>query len=575
MGINAYDKVGYSSLNLPTLQEMMQVPAYLTQKHEEAQEQIGLLEAEGNKIAHLAQIDPEVAKRYTTYQQQISSLSDLLMSKGVAKSNIRANVGKAKATYMQQVAPVLEADAVLKNDQALLKELAVKDPTLLVNANTQDFTHGAYLKRGNQSYIPNMVSGAALASSFGNKLARLSQEWVSKKATLHNSGLPYQYIQELRKGLTPDEVTKIMQSKGEFDKGAITEFDNYIQQSLMTTLDEFDVAGKLGNNPELLQRAITATLGGAIAAIGGTQLNNAQDSYSMSVAADDRRFERELALIEARERGKTPKGGEIFNSRTKPVSSESHTKIQKVGDLIEKDPELTNPKIITKLQELGISPTDEYGNPKSKATLRAEYEGLRALSIAGENEILINPNPQLEQSIVRSLQAAKLETRWIGTDDIDKFVENDKLKGQIAISSVTGRISMLVGGEEIEIPAYVFGNAVQNQIKSDRGAMATVLGLTADPDKPLPMGAIISAAHTRGMKYAKDTFAPELLKQLQQDPNFNSYGPRQQEALIEDARSTAVAYGLNAVNEELKQYMSPTGLASVFVASVGAQQTTY
>lgn len=566
MAINAYDKVGYSSLNLPTLQEMMQIPAYLTQKHEEAQEQIGMLETEGGRIAHLAQVDPEVAKRYTAYQSHLSQLGETLMKKGVAKSNIRANVGKAKSLYMQQIAPVLEADAVLKKDKSLLDELRFKNPSLLINLNPEELTHGAYLKRGNQSYIPPMISGQDLKISFGEKLSRLSTEFLKKNPSLHRSGLPFIYLQELRKGLTPDEVAQVMQ--GQFDSEDLKGYTNFIKQSLYSTLDEFGVREKFGNNPELLQKAAQVALSGAPAAMGGTQVTNLNDSYNAAIAADERRLERELQLVNARAaaKGDTFDSEAIFNPITRVAPSKSFNKIQETGELLKDDTNITNRRTRERLQKLGISFVNSDGTNKSIAQVKAEFDALHKGVVMAEQEYVINPTSELERSFLSYLKAS--------TSNTERFINEDgKLKGQLRIAPLTGTIKLVNEGKETTLPSHIFGTAVTQELERIRAKVYQVLGLPSDPSTPLSSDAIGRAVSAKAAEWEIDNgkqLYTENKKLLE-----SATSPQEYEAILNYLRGEAINLGFKAIDNELSQSINPTRLAQILVASVGAQQKTY
>lgn len=107
-GINAYDKVSYSQLNLPNMQELMAVPAYMQQQQDAALEQAAMLQSEGDKIKIAAMENPDgiAAKSYQQYNNLLENGIDDILTKGYKNSNAKRKLLEARAMYQNQIAPI-------------------------------------------------------------------------------------------------------------------------------------------------------------------------------------------------------------------------------------------------------------------------------------------------------------------------------------------------------------------------------------------------------------------------------------------------------------------------------------
>lgn len=107
-GINAYDKSSYSQLNLPNMQELMAVPAYMQQQQDAALEQASMLQSEGDKVKFAAMENPDgiAAKSYQEYNNLLNEGIDDILNKGYKNSNAKRKLFEAKSMYQSQIAPI-------------------------------------------------------------------------------------------------------------------------------------------------------------------------------------------------------------------------------------------------------------------------------------------------------------------------------------------------------------------------------------------------------------------------------------------------------------------------------------
>lgn len=107
-GINAYDRASYSQLNLPNMQELMAVPAYMQQQQDSALEQASMLQSEGEKIKMAAMENPNgiAAKSYQEYNNLLNTGVDDILTKGYKNSNAKRKLLEARSMYQNQIAPI-------------------------------------------------------------------------------------------------------------------------------------------------------------------------------------------------------------------------------------------------------------------------------------------------------------------------------------------------------------------------------------------------------------------------------------------------------------------------------------
>lgn len=316
MSINAYDQIQYSRLNLPTMQEMMIAPQYLTQRHDEALDAIGQLEAEGATIENLASTSEEARRRLTQYQKSIEDASNTLMTEGAGKGIVRSKIQKAKAAYASNILPVLQADTVRKQDLQAISQARLQGDNLLIDPNTLNLDN--YINNNGTSVLDNAVSSKALQTTVAAKVAGLANH-ITGLEREEDRQLAYTFLEKIQKGLSPLEVQAFI--TGNMKDTAI---GNFLQNAINSTLTEFGVPEKFGNNEALLEAAYNNAASGVYAAIGANDIRPIQDNYGMQVSMQDRAFAQQwdmqkdaqahqmnMALLQAKlKETDSPKGGD-------------------------------------------------------------------------------------------------------------------------------------------------------------------------------------------------------------------------------------------------------------------------
>ena len=353
MAVNAYDRASYSQLKLPTFQEMMIAPQYLTEQHEMAQARADELLSEAQKVELAAMENPngKAAQLYQGYTQRLNEAVNSLNERGINASNIKANLGRLKADYNAQIAPIAQAWEQQRKDKEAYNAMTAKDRSLITAYDPSQASIDAYLGRNNASYIPQGISGNEIAQRVA-MAAKPYSDWISQRLPeIAKTGLPYKYFTMVQKGFSPDDVAAAMRDDGidaqTASEGALMLKD--LRDNVIASSGAYEL---FGNNPEAIDRLIQYANTGLSQAIGTKQFGQLEDTAGLQAEADYRRDR----LARARAADKKKKSTMPAVNMLPGVKVED-TKRGK--ELLEKMQSLDNPEIKSVLQ--GITKvTPEY-----------------------------------------------------------------------------------------------------------------------------------------------------------------------------------------------------------------------
>lgn len=521
MGINAYDQVQYNSLNLPGLEELAKIPMMLNAKHEAAEEEIALVGAESEQIALLASdpLNKEVAKRYQNFQNQLKSVGDTLLKQGVGKSNIRAKIGNLKGQYLKEIAPVLQAQDLRHKDLAMLKELQLRDPSMIVDYDATQYSIDSYLQRGNSSADIRAISGTAIKESAGQKFSILASELQKNGIKNIPTSLPFQYVQLIESGVPVDQVMKALQ--GQYSEGELGNFGKQIQTIIDSTLQEFGVGEKFEAGSQAYNQAVQAALSGVVAAVGAPKLNNVTDNYSMQVSLD--------AMRDKAARNKAAKEAPLFPLF--PLASESKfsipRKLSKIGSLVEGQMEsgvttLTENEIFH-LNKAGISTVYDDGTPKTPEQLHNDielYNKTNATMIMGLNIPVDNTTNKAFASAIKATLPSSTVTELIDAASGD-------LKGQVTLIPRTRQLGIQVNGKFIEIPFDKLDPSIQTAMDDYTKQLATNVGLHYDPNSIPTVEALQKQVYNRTQEIRNTKVLPGIQDEYDQSKKLieEKFGP--------------------------------------------------
>lgn len=210
--ITPYDKIQVGQLRLPTLQEMMITPEYLAQKTEAVQTYATEIQSEAEKAKmFISAEDDNESKEYEGYIGKLTQASKNLAKSGMKGgdiASIKASLGEIKALYNKTILPIITAGQQRVADQNLLKELALKDNSLIFVPKSPTLTD--YKNNNYASLLPEMVSGNAITQDVATEMSAFKdQPGQNKYNIIPLKGIKYQYIYEIQRGLNPEQIKNI------------------------------------------------------------------------------------------------------------------------------------------------------------------------------------------------------------------------------------------------------------------------------------------------------------------------------------------------------------------------------
>ncbi len=554
MGINAYDRVEYNRLNLPSLQELMVAPQYLTDKQEQTQEEIGMLQSEGEVIAGLAEESPEVAARYNQYQGKLNDLLNTLNTKGVAKANIRTKIGEAKSLYVKNIMPVIQADQVRKQDLAALTQANLQGQNLIVDENK--FNIDTYVQNNGQSILNNAVNGNVLKQSFAEKMRVLATDINNIDPELAKTGLPYQYLMHYNAGLSQEDITKALMQ--EFDTPTLKRWEGYIKSSLDSTLQEQGVYEKFADNPQLINRSISMALSGMYAAAGTPQIQMVGDNYGMQVSLMDRKAAQEAAQEAAKVAAKAPGSGRYTKELLKSGWTE---KVQKLATSFKG----SNKDLADLYTNTGINPyvKDNNGNPMLRPLDELKHE----LELAAIGSDITNSVYPVDLTAEDDKNLAKIigSSSFLDKKVKDKLLVVDEktgipggLKGKLVVDPLIGQIVLQPYNSKddpIILPPEAMDDYLRGVLESTRSITSEYFDIPYTQGQPLNADDINKAMYTRARALTSE--ATNVRKQaILSDTSYASYTPKEKDELIRSIERETMP---NAVKEVGRAYYEVLG----------------
>lgn len=297
--INAYDRVQYGKLNLPSLQEIAMAPMYLQEQHDRAEEQLNvtLSEAEKAKIAAFQDPNSNAARTYQDYTARLQQATDQLARNGIKGAGVKAAIGKIRADYNKDIAPILGAWEQQKKDIAALNELKAKDRTLIFADDPSQRQIDAYISRGNTSYIPQAISGQQMSAQVA-AAAKPFSNWISQtRPEVMGSGIPYKYFTMVQRGFSPQDVAAAMVIDG-FTPEQASEGTMILRSIRDNVIGASGAYELFRNNPDAINQVIQYANQGLSQAIGTRQFGTIADTYNEGLAQ---------AALRARASGKASK----------------------------------------------------------------------------------------------------------------------------------------------------------------------------------------------------------------------------------------------------------------------------
>lgn len=375
MAISAYDKLTYGEFKLPSLQEMMVAPMYLTQEHEKMEE--GFLQSQALAADAATRFQPGVDDVAIQANQQFQSsvqadINDL--SKNGLTPGIRRRLLQRKTDFTNNILPLNKAAIDREQWAKVAREAQLKDPSLIVRDP---------MKVGLDKWISDPtsrelrpVSGQEIYERTRQEMIPISKYISQNLPQLAKTGLPFQYFTVAQAGATAEEIAALMGSQyKDIDPRLLSPLANLIKNAADRVVTSTGVYDYYGADSDEAMRANEYAASAFNHALGTKSFGSMADKYGM-----------DMSLFRARLAAKGQEGAGLpsirgFNYTKVGETAEGKAidkRIKALSDLKKEGAGLSRDEIIARLQKAkgdvqSYAPSGDPGVAGRKPVNSAKY----------------------------------------------------------------------------------------------------------------------------------------------------------------------------------------------------------
>jgi hypothetical protein len=375
MAISAYDKLTYGEFKLPSLQEMMVAPMYLTQEHEKMEE--GFLQSQALAADAATRFQPGVDDVAIQANQQFQSsvqadINDL--SKNGLTPGIRRRLLQRKTDFTNNILPLNKAAVDREQWAKVAREAQLKDPSLIVRDP---------MKVGLDKWISDPtsrelrpVSGQEIYERTRQEMIPISKYISQNLPQLAKTGLPFQYFTVAQAGATAEEIAALMGSQyKDIDPRLLSPLANLIKNAADRVVTSTGVYDYYGADSDEAVRANEYAASAFNHALGTKSFGSMADKYGM-----------DMSLFRARLAAKGQEGAGLpsirgFNYTKVGETAEGKAidkRIKALSDLKKEGAGLSRDEIIARLQKAkgdvqSYAPSGDPGVAGRKPVNSAKY----------------------------------------------------------------------------------------------------------------------------------------------------------------------------------------------------------
>lgn len=348
MAISAYDKLTYGEFKLPSLQEMMVAPMYLTQEHEKMEE--GFLQSQALAADAATRFQPGVDDVAIQANQQFQSsvqadINDL--SKNGLTPGIRRRLLQRKTDFTNNILPLNKAAIDREQWAKVAREAQLTNPSLIVRDP---------MKVGLDKWISDPtsrelrpVSGQEIYERTRQEMIPISKYISQNLPQLAKTGLPFQYFAVAQAGATAEEIAALMGSQyKDIDPRLLSPLANLIKNAADRVVTSTGVYDYYGADSDEAMRANEYAASAFNHALGTKSFGSMADKYGM-----------DMSLSRARLAAKGQEGAGLpsirgFNYTKVGKTAEGKAidkRIKALSDLKKEGAGLSRDEIIARLQK--------------------------------------------------------------------------------------------------------------------------------------------------------------------------------------------------------------------------------
>lgn len=284
MAISAYDKLTYGEFKLPSLQEMMVAPMYLTQEHEKMEE--GFLQSQALAADAATRFQPGIDDAAIQANQQFQSsvqadINDL--AKNGLTPGIRRRLIQRKTDFTNNILPLNKAAVDREQWAKAAKEAQLRNPSLIIKDPMQVGLDRWIADPTSHELHP--ISGQEIYERTRQAMVPISRYISQNLPQLAKTGLPYQYFTVAQAGATAEEIAALMGSQyKDIDPRLLSPLANLIKDaadSVVTSTGVYDYYGADSNEARRVNEYAASAFSHAL---GTKSFGNMSDRYGMEMS---------------------------------------------------------------------------------------------------------------------------------------------------------------------------------------------------------------------------------------------------------------------------------------------------
>lgn len=284
MAISAYDKLTYGEFKLPSLQEMMVAPMYLTQEHEKMEE--GFLQSQALAADAATRFQPGVDDVAIQANQQFQSsvqadINDL--SKNGLTPGIRRRLIQRKTDFTNNILPLNKAAIDREQWAKAAKEAQLRNPSLIIKDPMQ-----VGLDRwiaDPTSHELNPISGQEVYERTRQEMIPISKYISQNLPQLAKTGIPFQYFTKAQSGATAEEIASLMgRQYKDIDPNLLSPLANLIKNAADRVVRSTGVYDYYGADSNEARRVNEYAASAFNHALGTKSFGNMSDRYGMEMS---------------------------------------------------------------------------------------------------------------------------------------------------------------------------------------------------------------------------------------------------------------------------------------------------
>lgn len=328
-GYNNYSFVIDSSFQPFTMQEMLVPFTAYKDAYEKMEESYFDLSDKADKFKYLSETLPEGSKArgiYEGYANDLKTQADDLAKNGLGMGNRRA-LNSLKRRYQGEIGRLVEADAALKKEQELRRQMNAKDASMLyaddnltIDRFLDNNTPNLYSISGNDLYTRGAAAGQAASK----------RVYGAEDAGSTLGGYYRDYVQ--RMGYTPEQLRKFgEQISADFANWAATNIPE-LGMAANQILEANGVTENFKYNPNNLRKAQQQVIRGLIDGAVYSEQHNPKRDLGKLTQSEQTSFalQRENMNRQAAAQGLTWNGKEYVYNPDKDPSMQNAKEVAKI-----------------------------------------------------------------------------------------------------------------------------------------------------------------------------------------------------------------------------------------------------